>query len=57
MRRAVAENVRESHTRSDEYMADQEIAQMLDVKNRRRKAKGLPEISAEDYRRELEAGT
>lgn len=56
LQHAVAEDVRASHARSDRYTADQEIDQMLEVKNRRRIARGLPAISAEDYRRQLEAG-
>lgn len=52
----VAEDVRASHARRDRYTADQEIDQMLEAKNRRRAKRGLPALSAEDYRRELEAG-
>ncbi|MCW2957690.1 MAG: hypothetical protein JWP18_493, partial [Solirubrobacterales bacterium] len=55
MRATVAQEVRASHSHSDKYTADQEIDQMLALKNRRRKAKGLSPISIEDYKRELGA--
>jgi hypothetical protein len=40
--------------RRDDYLEDLDIAQMLDAKNARRRAKGLPEITAEDYRAQIE---
>lgn len=50
MQAQVAESVRESHHRHDEYAASQEIEQMLEVKNRRRRRKGLPEITEAEFR-------
>ncbi|PTL56322.1 hypothetical protein [Paraconexibacter algicola] len=50
----VQESSAERTRRSEEYLADLEIEQMLEVKNRRRAAKGLPPISAEEYRARIE---
>jgi hypothetical protein len=40
--------------RRDEYLAELDIEQMLAVKNERRRAKGLAEITADEYRARLE---
>jgi hypothetical protein len=48
--RDLAENVK----RRDEYLVDLEVQQVLDVKNERRKAKGLPPLSMEEFKAELE---
>ena len=50
LRSEVAENLRDSVKRREDYLAEMEIVQMLEVKNERRRAKGLPEITAEEYR-------
>ncbi|MDX6686599.1 MAG: hypothetical protein QOF86_2727, partial [Baekduia sp.] len=38
----------------DDYLEGLDITQMLEVKNARRRAKGLPEITAEQYRAQIE---
>jgi hypothetical protein len=52
----VQEDAQERTTRSEEYLADLEIEQMLDVKNKRRAAKGLPPISVEEYKARIQGG-
>lgn len=52
----VQEDAQERTTRSEEYLADLEIEQMLDVKNKRRAAKGLPPISVAEYKARIEGG-
>jgi len=50
----VREHQRESVKRRDDYMAELEIAQMLDRVNERRRERGEPELSIEELRAELE---
>ncbi len=62
MRERVATDTAKRHAAADAYAveqgadsaADEEIAQVLAVKNRRRKAKGQEPITAEEFRRDLE---
>lgn len=64
MRERVASDTAKRHAAADAYAveqgkhsaADDEIAQVLAVKNRRRKAKGLEPITSEEFRRDLEGG-
>jgi hypothetical protein len=44
----------EHSRRREEYLSELEIVQMLNVKNERRRAKGLREISVEEYRARIE---
>ena len=52
----VVESTAERTKRSEEYLADVEIEQMLDVKNKRRAAKGLPPITVAEYKARIEGG-
>lgn len=52
----VVESSQERTRRSEEYLADLEIEQMLDVKNKRRAAKGLPPITVAEYKARIEGG-
>lgn len=52
----VVESSQERTRRSEEYLADMEIEQMLDVKNKRRAAKGLPPITVAEYKARIEGG-
>lgn len=49
----VQEHQRDNIKRRDDYMADLEVAQMLDRVNERRRDKGLPEKSLDEYKAEL----
>jgi hypothetical protein len=49
----VQEHQRDNIKRRDDYMADLEVAQMLDRVNERRREKGLPEKSLDEYKAEL----
>ena len=49
----VREHQRESVKRRDDYMAELEVAQMLDRINERRRAKGQPEQTIEQLKAEL----
>lgn len=48
--RDLAENVK----RREEYLVDLEVQQVLDAKNERRKATGLPPLSVEEFKAGLE---
>ncbi len=50
----VQESSAERMHRSEEYLANLEVEQMIDAKNAKRRAKGLPEITADEYRRQIE---
>ena len=52
----VQEDAQERTKRSEDYLADIEIEQMLDVKNKRRAAKGLPPITVAEYKARIEGG-
>jgi hypothetical protein len=49
----VLEENREQQRRREAYLADRELDQLLEVTNARRRARGLPERSREDARREF----
>ncbi len=42
--------------RGEDELAEEDIAQMLDVKNRRRAKKGLPPLTREEFERDLLGG-
>ncbi len=52
----VLEDQREQQRRRDQYLADRELDQLLEVTNARRRARGLPERSREEAREEFGHG-
>lgn len=56
----VAADLRDQHRRHDELLADrageeEDLAQLLELRNRRRRRRGLPELSLEQLRAQLDA--
>jgi hypothetical protein len=52
----VMEETREQQRRRQQYLADRELDELLEVTNARRRARGLPERTREDARREFGGG-
>jgi hypothetical protein len=55
MHATVAEEQRETERRRERYRADRDAQDMLDTVNARRRAKGLPEYTLDDFRRDADA--
>jgi len=50
----VQESSQERTRRSEEYLADLEITELVEHRNRRLRAKGLPELTVEEYKAMIE---
>ncbi len=50
----VQESSEERTRRSEEYLADVEIEELVEHRNRRLRAKGLPEMTVEEYKAKIE---
>jgi hypothetical protein len=55
MHARVAEDRKLAAEQREAYLGEVEIEQMLEVKNERRARKGLPPLTPDDYRAQLEA--
>ena len=57
LERRVMEDVNEQRRRREAYLADRELDELLEATNARRRARGLPERTREEVRREFGSGT
>ena len=57
LERRVMEDVNEQRRRREVYLADRELDELLEATNARRRARGLPERTREEVRREFGSGT
>lgn len=46
----VAEDVSAAHAQREDYLREQEVADVLEATNRRRRARGLPALDADEFR-------
>jgi hypothetical protein len=57
LRHDVAEDVRAAQERRERYLAQEDIRQMLDATNARRRSRGDPELTEAELRAEVERDT
>jgi hypothetical protein len=50
----VVEDMNEQRRRREEYLADRDLNELLEATNARRRARGLPERTREDVKREFD---